>query len=160
MPRTKRLKWAVWGGAATLVDSLRQIPGKDPHFINDELVDAVKKCLTTTGPYSFMRNPIYIANTCLMIGACAMSELMWLLPFVFLWCVLVYNLVVRYEELHLQRKYGRPYLEYTRQVPRWFPCSLRSTGPVPTRQFLAVSIRAELFCLLYILPFILKELLY
>jgi protein-S-isoprenylcysteine O-methyltransferase Ste14 len=120
----------------------------------------VKKSLTITGPYSHVRNPIYIANTFLMLGACATSELIWLLPFVLVWCILLYNLVVRYEESHLRRKYGRPYLEYTRQVSRWFPRGFRATESVPTREFFARSVRAELFCFLYIFPFIIKEVLF
>ena len=51
----------------------------------------VHKVLTMTGPYRYVRNPIYIANTLILVGACVMSELLWLTPLMLVWCALVYT---------------------------------------------------------------------
>lgn len=121
----------------------------------------VHKVLTTTGPYRFVRNPIYIANTLILAAACVMSELVWLTPLVLAWCALVYSFVVRHEENHLSEKYGTPYIHYLQEVPRWLPrvpAALNTPAPI-VRNFLLRSVRAELFCFLYVLPFVLKEIL-
>ena len=121
----------------------------------------VKKKLTTTGPYAYVRNPIYIANTLILLGMCAMSELLWLGPVVLAYCALVYTFVVRFEEGRLAAKYGAPYLDYLRRVPRWLP--LRRPwallGHIDVRPFLYRSIRSELHVALLLLPLVLKELL-
>lgn len=118
----------------------------------------VRKVLTTTGPYRFVRNPIYIANTLILLGACIMSELVWLAPFLLIWCALVYSLVVRHEERHLTSKYGQAYVEYLESVPRWLPRVPPLSQPhVTVRQFAARSVGAEMYCFLYILPLVFKE---
>lgn len=68
----------------------------------------VKKQLTQTGPYGFVRNPIYIANTAIVLGLVALSELLWFLPIMLVWCIVVYSAVVRYEEAHSQTNTAKP----------------------------------------------------
>lgn len=118
------------------------------------------KKLTTSGPYSIVRNPIYIANTAILIGLTFMSELLWFLPLMLAWCGLVYSLVVRREEAHLLQKYGTPYQEFLSSVPRWCPRSMTfSPAGESTRQFLWRSIGAELHCFLWLLPVFAKQIL-
>lgn len=121
----------------------------------------VRKTLTTTGPYSMVRNPIYIANTLIMAGICVMSELLWFLPITVMWCAVVYSLVVRYEEHHLSEKYGVPYAEYRASVPRWFPRLHRNASykAVKVRQWLFSSVAAELHCLFLPAFILVKELI-
>ncbi len=45
------------------------------------------KTLTMTGPYLFVRNPIYIGNTLILVGATVVSELLWLVPLTLFYCV-------------------------------------------------------------------------
>jgi len=119
----------------------------------------VRKILTKTGPYRFVRNPIYIANTLILLGACFMSELLWLAPFLLVWCAVMYSLVVRHEERHLATKYGKPYLEYCKIAPRWFPRlkpAAQFKNPF-SRTYFMRSVGAEVYCFLYILPFVAKE---
>ena len=61
-----------------------------------------RKILTTTGPYAFVRNPIYIGNTFILTGATLLSELIWLVPIMILTCMFTYTMTVRYEEGHLR----------------------------------------------------------
>ena len=120
----------------------------------------IHKILTTTGPYAYMRNPIYAGNAAMFVGLCVMSELVWLAPVVLVWCAVVYSFVVRYEESRLILRYGEPYLDYAREVPRWIP---KLHGPRErlsgAGRFLWPSVAAELHCLLLPIPFALKELL-
>ncbi|GMV99904.1 MAG: hypothetical protein AMXMBFR84_10430 [Candidatus Hydrogenedentota bacterium] len=119
----------------------------------------VRKELTETGPYAYVRNPIYIGNTLILMSLCIMSELLWFMPVLLAWIALVYSLVVRYEEQHLTEKYGDPYRQFLARVPRWIPrLPLRPfVKTLSARQYLKASIVAELHCFLWILPFALKE---
>lgn len=120
---------------------------------------SIRKALTTTGPYSFVRNPIYIANTTMLLGLTVLSELLWFLPIMLLWCAVVYTFVVKREEAHLTDKYGAPYVAFLESVPRWVP-RMPLTAPVraSVRRFAVQSVVAELHCILWIIPFIGKEL--
>jgi len=122
----------------------------------------VKKILTTTGPYQFMRNPFYVANTIILLGLSALSGLLWFLPVMFVYCAIVYSFVVRYEESHLRNKYGAPYEEYLATVPRWMPhLSPQEKQQTPhVLQYLWSSVKTELHNLLFILPFLAKQLLF
>lgn len=118
----------------------------------------VRKVLTTTGPYSLVRNPIYLANSLMLLGLTITSELLWFLPVMALWCAVVYHYVVRREEHHLKDKYGAPYREFLTSVPRWLPhcAGFRKNGQ-SLRRFVLPSIGAELHCFLWLIPFIVKE---
>jgi protein-S-isoprenylcysteine O-methyltransferase Ste14 len=57
--------------------------------------------LVKTGPYGFVRNPLYMGNIAAMMGLCVLSELLWFIPIVFVYFLLLYSLVVRFEEYKL-----------------------------------------------------------
>jgi protein-S-isoprenylcysteine O-methyltransferase Ste14 len=119
----------------------------------------VHKTLTTTGPYSFVRNPIYIGNLMISLGATVISELLWLVPITFFYCLAIYTLVVRYEEAHLLDKYRESYRKYMEEVPRWIPKVIRLKNLGLINEYFQQSIASEIHCLLLILPFILKEII-
>ena len=120
----------------------------------------VKKTLTQTGPYAFVRNPIYLGNTIILVSLCFLSELYWFVPIMLAWCVLVYHLTIRYEEAHLQEKYGAPYREYMTRIPRWLPRPKALLGVGTQRgTLLFSSLIVECPLILLALPFICKELL-
>ena len=77
--------------------------------------------LVTTGPYSLVRNPLYIGNILAVMGLCVLSELFWFMPMVFAYFILLYSLVVRYEEYKLSVLFRREYEIYCQKVPRWIP---------------------------------------
>jgi protein-S-isoprenylcysteine O-methyltransferase Ste14 len=115
------------------------------------------KALTTSGPYTMVRNPIYVGNILIVLGVVVMSELFWLAPLTGLWCLGVYTLVVRYEERQLHAKYGVDYRAYQAAVPRWFP---RMTSPWATghpRAYLLQALVVECHVLLMVTPVVLKE---
>ena len=119
----------------------------------------VHKVLTRTGPYAFVRNPIYIGNTLILVGITVLSKLLWLSPIMLACCVITYTLVVRYEEKHLAGKYGQPYLDYLREVPRWIPRQkiIRDPSVKKFGEFLGPSIRAESHIFLLLFPVVIKE---
>ena len=120
-----------------------------------------KTLLTTTGPYRFVRNPIYIANVVMLTASCFLAELFWFAPIMMVYAAGVYFMVVRHEEAHLLAKYGAPYKEYTSAVPRWLPLR-RPAGEnnhSSVMQFMRPSMWAECHNLLLLLPFLIKEFL-
>jgi protein-S-isoprenylcysteine O-methyltransferase Ste14 len=116
--------------------------------------------LTITGPYVYVRNPIYIGNTMILAGTTLISELAWLTPIMIIVCIVTYSLVIRYEESHLTDKYGKPYIDYLKNVPRWLPATLwNSTSHEHNPwEFFWPSIRAEAYILLLLILPILKDL--
>ena len=117
----------------------------------------VKKCLTTTGPYSFIRNPIYAGNILMCLGAIVTSELLWLVPIALLYWFSIYSLVVHYEERHLLEKYGEPYRRYVAEVPRWLPRAIRFRNFEILNKYFLNSMVAEIHCPFILLPYIFKE---
>lgn len=77
--------------------------------------------LVMTGPYSLVRNPLYIGNIVVMMGLCVLSELLWLMPIMFAYLFALFSLVVRYEEYKLSLLCGKEYEVYRQTVPRWIP---------------------------------------
>jgi len=119
----------------------------------------VKKYVTVTGPYSLMRNPIYVGNLLICLGLVIGSELLWFAPIAFFYCFGIYSLVVRYEEGHLLEKYGEDYRKYLFEVPRWWPQTLRFENLGIKNEYFRAAIIAEIHCVLALLPYLVKEIL-
>lgn len=117
------------------------------------------KCLATKGPYSFIRNPLYIGNILICSGATVLSELLWFVPVVFLWCTGIYSLCVYREEKRLLELYGESYGRYMSEVPRWLPKTLSPKATGVAVQDFRGALRADAHSLLILFPFIIKEIL-
>jgi protein-S-isoprenylcysteine O-methyltransferase Ste14 len=79
------------------------------------------KHLVVTGPYCWVRNPMYVAVMVILLGESAFFGSGTLLIYAAL-CFLGFNLFVRfYEEPTLRRTFGTAYEEHCRNVPRWIP---------------------------------------
>jgi len=98
--------------------------------------------LVVSGPYAFVRNPLYIGNFFIGIGMCiaAWPWMPWMLILVAAFYIFQYGLIISLEEEFLREKFGETYLEYTRHVPRVFP-RLR---PYRSGQKLIPSLKAAL----------------
>lgn len=100
--------------------------------------------LVTTGPYAFVRNPIYLANCLMYTGVTLAANLWlpWLLPAVWIYFGMQYHLIVLAEEMRLQTTFGKAYATYRQHVRRWFPSRSRFArqNAVPN---LPVAIRSE-----------------
>jgi len=113
--------------------------------------------LTVSGPYGWVRNPIYISNILMFVGLAVLSNVPWAVPITIVWFALLYAAVVREEETRLLDRYADAYAAYVGQVPRWMP--RRPSKPETcSREFLAAAIVSESPYLLLVVPFIIKEL--
>ena len=77
--------------------------------------------LVTYGIFSWSRNPLYNGNFLVWMGFCVISGVMWFLPIAVLVFGAEYGFIVRYEEGVLESTFGREYLDYKNEVPRWLP---------------------------------------
>ena len=82
-----------------------------PHRGSDHLV--------TTGPFSFTRNPIYLGNTMLMVGAGLIGGITWFFPLALIAAFLTQKLAIEKEERHLEVRFGKKYRDYAKRVRRW-----------------------------------------
>ena len=75
--------------------------------------------LCTGGPFRFSRNPIYLGDWFLLIGISLLMNTLWPLAFApLIWVTLRFG-VIRYEEAHLEAKFGDAYRDYKTGVRRW-----------------------------------------
>lgn len=76
-----------------------------------------QKQLITAGPFAFSRNPIYVGLFIQFIGfELAMQSVLILLAFPLFWII---RNAVRKEESLLTKFFGKPYLAYCKNVPRF-----------------------------------------
>lgn len=75
--------------------------------------------LSTSGPFAFSRNPIYLAMTGLYIGAAALFNSWWpMLSLIPLLLLMHWGVVLR-EERYLLTQFGDAYASYKTTVRRW-----------------------------------------
>jgi len=75
--------------------------------------------IVTDGPYRFSRNPIYLGFICTLIGIPLAFGTYWGILLSPLLMLLMNNLVMRYEEAYLERKFGGTYTSYKSRVRSW-----------------------------------------
>lgn len=89
--------------------------------------------LVSSGPFAFVRNPLYLANIALWIGFTVTARLVWLTPVILAVLWLEYHAIVRWEEELLNARRGEEYRAYAARVRRWLPVVSRQS-PVASRQ--------------------------
>jgi protein-S-isoprenylcysteine O-methyltransferase Ste14 len=77
--------------------------------------------VVATGPYRWVRNPIYIGALLVVLGESWLFLSLPLLAYAGGMAVFCHLFVAGYEERTLRRRFGPAYLEYRRTVPRWIP---------------------------------------
>ena len=75
--------------------------------------------LVTSGPFGITRNPMYLANTLLLIGVAFITGIAWFLLFAFLAAFATQKLAIEKEEKILAAKFGKKYRDYAKRVRRW-----------------------------------------
>ncbi len=81
--------------------------------------DKASAHLVTTGAFSFTRNPIYLANTLLMLGVALIAGILWFIPLALIAAFLTQKLAIEREEKHLAARFGKKYFDYAKRVRRW-----------------------------------------
>ena len=86
--------------------------------------------IATGGPYAHVRNPLYFGSLLLAVGYGLVSGLgIWGVAATLALFLVFHLAAIFYEESFLTAKFGAPYLDYVRRVPRLLPSPWpRTTG--------------------------------
>ena len=76
--------------------------------------------LTTSGPYAYTRNPLYLGSLILAVGFALASRSWWIAAGMVLIFFSIYLPVIRAEEVFLRKRFPE-FADYARSVPRLLP---------------------------------------
>ena len=79
------------------------------------------KELSTTGPYDFVRHPLYTGNIMILIGLCLINGFFWsfVTAFIFLW--FYYPTAIEYEDRKLKSLFPDTWEEWASMTPALMP---------------------------------------
>ena len=77
--------------------------------------------LVVQGLYRYVRNPMYLAVSTIILGEATLTRSAALLVYWLVFFVTANVFVMGFEEPKLRRQFGATYDEYTRRVGRWLP---------------------------------------
>jgi protein-S-isoprenylcysteine O-methyltransferase Ste14 len=77
--------------------------------------------LVVHGLYRYVRNPMYLSVTAIVLGQVLVTRSAALLAYWAVWFGAVNVFVLAYEEPALRRQFGASYQRYTASVGRWIP---------------------------------------
>ena len=83
--------------------------------------------LTMTGPYAYVRNPLYLGSIVIGVGFAAAARDLWVAIVLIIYFAVVYVPVIRGEESFLSGRFAE-YDDYRRRVPSLLPCVLWFSG--------------------------------
>ena len=88
--------------------------------------------LITTGPFAYVRNPLYVGNMLIYFGVGVMSNALfpWLALGALLYFFIQYSFIVSLEEEYLRAKFGETFTQYCLAVPRFVPSISRYSAGV------------------------------
>lgn len=77
--------------------------------------------LNTTGVYSLVRHPLYLANFLMFVGMTLMVQVWWFTGIAVLAYWLYYERIAAAEEAFLENKFGRTYRDWAEHTPAFIP---------------------------------------
>jgi protein-S-isoprenylcysteine O-methyltransferase Ste14 len=103
LPLFESISRLVWAGRGTLAPF------------------APTETLVVSGLYRFVRNPMYVADLCAILGQALLFQSPGLCLYASIILLGLHLFITRYEEPTLHRKFGRTYDQFCQNVPRWIP---------------------------------------
>ncbi len=79
------------------------------------------KELVATGPYCYVRNPIYVGVLVIVIGYFLWFKSIWMIVYAVAAFLVCHLFIIFYEERILKNKFDAAYEDYLKRVPRWIP---------------------------------------
>jgi len=81
--------------------------------------DKASTALVTTGPYAWLRNPIYLGEIFLLFCGAEITKSVWFVAAGLAFGALVTVLQILPEERHLEARFAGDYLDYKGRTRRW-----------------------------------------
>jgi protein-S-isoprenylcysteine O-methyltransferase Ste14 len=79
------------------------------------------KAFVASGPYRFVRNPMYVGGVLALLGAGLAARSVSILALAGVFWALSHAMVVLHEEPELERRFGDSFVRYKQRVDRWLP---------------------------------------
>lgn len=95
--------------------------GQVPEGTSGQNLTLQASTLNTRGPYARVRNPLYVGNLGIVLGLLCIAHQPWVYALGLGFFFGEYFFIIRAEESFLRGKFGAPFDEYCRKVPRWVP---------------------------------------
>jgi len=86
--------------------------------------------LITSGPFAFVRNPLYVGNFLISTGMAVFSGSFAVTLLTIGLFTLQYYFIVQYEEHTLSQKFGQEFDDYRAKVNAWFPKKFPSPSEI------------------------------
>ena len=101
--------------------------------------------LVTSGPFGYVRNPLYIGNMVMYAGAAVIANVWipYLVLGVLFYFAFQYYFIVKLEEQKLQELFKDEYTKYTRSVRRFVPHLRPVQAPNPSQPNFIDALRSE-----------------
>jgi protein-S-isoprenylcysteine O-methyltransferase Ste14 len=99
--------------------------------------------LVTTGPFTLVRNPLYIGNMMITFGVICYAGIIWLGIPTLAFFLFQYYCVTKYEENALLAKFGDEYQRYMDRVPAWIPLKTPIAEDFPVPPSISAAFVAE-----------------
>lgn len=95
--------------------------GRVPEGTSGQNLSIQASTLNTTGPYAYVRNPLYVGNLGIVLGLCCIAHhpLVYVATLGFFFGE--YFFIIRAEEDFLRSKFGAAFDDFVAKVPRWIP---------------------------------------
>lgn len=93
-----------------------------------------EKELTTSGPYRYTRNPLYLGNVFIGIGVVISSYSWWVILIFAIYFLLFYPVIILEEKSRMKKFFPHQYNSYSQKVPLFFP-NFRLSWPKNPRKF-------------------------
>jgi len=112
----------LWGGAAFVLagEAIRLWAVRQIGVISRTRSERLGP-LVTSGPFAFVRNPLYLGNLAIWVGFTMSAGLPYLVPLVLVVLAAAYHAIVCWEEQLLDARLGGAYQAYAKRVRRWIP---------------------------------------
>ena len=108
------VEWLYWAGAVLFV------VGTVIRLWASGVITKNKQ-LATSGPYLYVRHPLYVGNILILFGFAAASSLWWTVVVTLAFLYFYYPPAIEYEERKLNKIFGDAYAEYMRGTRALLP---------------------------------------
>ena len=77
--------------------------------------------LCTSGPFAYIRNPLYVGHFIIGMGLCT-GLMAWYLYLIYIIkFIVLYSIIIPHEERFLDKEFGKDYLDYKTHIRRFIP---------------------------------------
>ncbi|SME97370.1 methyltransferase family protein [Pseudobacteriovorax antillogorgiicola] len=105
--------------------------------------DSTGQSLVATGPFSMVRNPLYLGNFFISFGFSLFGGEAWIALLTVAMFAVQYFFIVQYEESILSQKFGDEYSNYRKRVPAFIPLNLPKLEQVEWPRDFSPALKSE-----------------